>query len=174
MYIISRCLLGINCKYDGGNNANQDVIEFCKNHSYTTVCPEEAAWLDIPRDPAEIVDPNPETFKILDKSGKDLTDDFMSGTRWSLKSAELEAGTLQEPIEGAILKANSPSCGYGKVYNGKFDGTLIDGNGLFVELLLDEFNYMMNGGRSGAEGFNFSPDFKIANENNFKEVFGIK
>ena len=174
MYIISRCLLGDNCKYDGGNNANQDVIEFCKTHTYTTVCPEEAAWLDQPRDPAEIVDPNPESLKVLDKSGKDLTDDFLIGARWSLKSAELEAGTLQEPIEGAILKANSPSCGFGKIYSGKFDGELKDGNGVFVEMLLDEFNYMINGGRSGAEGFFFSPDFKIANENNFKEAFGIK
>lgn len=174
MYIISRCLLGNNCKYDGGNNLNQDVVEFCKNHSYTTVCPEEAAWLDIPREPAEITSSDPSSFQIKDKSGKDLTSDFILGAKWSLKSVELEAGSLMEPIEGAILKENSPSCGFGKIHNGKFDGGYVEGNGIFVELLLDEFNYLTNGGAAGSEGFKFSPDFKIANENNFKEVFGIK
>ena len=67
MYIVSRCLLCDNCKYDGGNNYNEDVVEFCKTHSYVAVCPEGAAWLPTPREPAEIVDNNPATFKVVDK-----------------------------------------------------------------------------------------------------------
>lgn len=173
MYIISRCLLGENCKYNGENNYNEDVVEFCKTHSYVAICPEGAAWLEIPREPAEIVDNNPATFKVIDKSGKDMTEDFFSGAAWSLKAAKLEVGTIQEEMEGAILKANSPSCGYGTIHNGKFDGGLKEGNGVFTELLLDDHQYLTSGGWSGAEGFKYSENFAIANENNFKDVFGL-
>ena len=174
MYIISRCLLGDNCKYDGTNNYNEDVVEFCKTHSYVAVCPEGAAWLDVPREPAEITDNTVESFKVVDRSGKDLTADFFSGASWSMKAAKLEVGTIQEELEGAILKSNSPSCGYGTIYDGTFTGTLKEGNGVFTELLLDDFQYLTNGGWHGAEGFKYSDNFKIANEKNFKEVFGIE
>ena len=67
MYIVSRCLLGFDCKYNGGNNKNDDVIEFCKTHDYVTICPETAAGLSVPREPAEIVPIDDEYFKVLDK-----------------------------------------------------------------------------------------------------------
>lgn len=174
MYIISRCLLGDNCKYDGGNNYNEDVVEFCKTHSYVCVCPEEAAWLGTPREPAEIVDNTVENFKVVNKLGEDVTADFFSGATWSMKAAKLEVGTIQEELEGTILKENSPSCGYGKIYDGTFSGRLKDGNGVFTELLIDDHQYLTTGGWHGAEGFKYSENFKIANEKNFKEVFGIK
>ena len=68
MYIVSRCLLGFDCKYNGGNNKNDDVIEFCRTHDYVTICPETAAGLAVPREPAEIVPIDDEYFKVLDKS----------------------------------------------------------------------------------------------------------
>ena len=91
-----------------------------------------------------------------------------------MKAAKLEVGTLQEEMEGAILKSNSPSCGVGTIYDGTFTHTEKEGNGVFTELLLDDFQYLTTGGWHGAEGFKYSPDFKVATEKNFKEVFGIK
>ena len=130
MYIISGCLLGHNCKYNGGNNHSQAVTEFCKNKKYVVICPESAGRLPVPRPPAERVG-----GKIVDRVGKDLTAAFLKGAEISLKTsltAALEAG---EPIEGAILKANSPSCGSGLIYDGTFSGNLVEGDGVFAEML---------------------------------------
>lgn len=130
MYIVSGCLLGRNCKYNGGNNANEDVIEFCKTHKYIEVCPESAAKLPCPRPPAEIVG-----SKVLNKYGKDLTIDFDRGAELSINTCLTMRDLTGEPIEGAILKANSPSCGCGKIYDGTFTGTLVDGYGVFARRL---------------------------------------
>ena len=81
MYIVSACLLGQNCKYNGGNNRNEDVVEFCRTHKYVTVCPESAGRLPSPRPPAEKVG-----SKIMDKNGNDLTEAFIRGAEISLKS----------------------------------------------------------------------------------------
>ena len=130
MYIVSACLLGQNCKYNGGNNLNEDVVEFCKNHKYVTVCPESAGKLPTPRPPAEKVG-----GRIVDKDGKDVTDAFLRGADISLKSCIEMARLSGEEIEGAILKANSPSCGVGQIYDGTFSGTLTEGNGVFAGML---------------------------------------
>ena len=130
MYIVSACLLGQNCKYNGGNNRNEDVVEFCKNHRYVTVCPESAGRLPSPRPPAEKVG-----SRILDKNGNDLTEAFIRGADISLKSCMEMARLSGEEIEGAILKANSPSCGVGHIYDGTFSGTLTEGNGVFAGML---------------------------------------
>ena len=130
MYIISKCLLGENCKYNGGNNRNQEILDFCKTHEYIAVCPEGAANLPIPREPAERVG-----SKILNRSGQDLTDSFLEGARLSLEKALKVSKQKKQPIEGAVLKANSPSCGCNKIYDGTFSGTLTDGDGCFVQLL---------------------------------------
>ena len=130
MYIVSACLLGQNCKYNGGNNRSDEVVEFCRTHRYVAVCPESAGRLPSPRPPAEKVG-----NRILDKRGNDLTDAFVRGAEISLKSC-LEMSRLSgEKIEGAILKANSPSCGAGHIYDGTFSGTLIEGNGVFAGML---------------------------------------
>lgn len=133
MYLISGCLLGHNCKYDGGNNRNEKILEFCKTHDYIVVCPESAAKLPQPRDPAEWLN-----GKIMDCSGKDLTDDFFRGARLSVEYAENIALEQGKKIEGAILKAKSPSCGSGKIYDGTFSGTLIDGDGCLTKMLKDK------------------------------------
>ena len=130
MYIVSACLLGQNCKYNGGNNLNEEVVEFCKNHKYVTACPESAGKLPTPRPPAERVGAS-----ILTKEGKDVTDAFVRGADISLKSCMEMARISGEEIEGAILKANSPSCGIGQIYDGTFSGTLTEGNGVFAGML---------------------------------------
>ena len=93
MFIVSRCLLGFDCKYNGGNNKNDDVIEFCRTHDYVTICPETAAGLSVPREPAEIVPVDDEYFKVLDKSGNDLTRAFDEGAQFSLNSVLVEQGS---------------------------------------------------------------------------------
>ena len=130
MYIVSACLLGQNCKYNGGNNLNEEVVEFCRNHKYVTVCPESAGKLPAPRQPAEKIGD-----RIVDKEGKDVTDAFLRGADISLKSCMEMARISGEEIEGAILKANSPSCGVGQIYDGTFSGTLTEGNGVFAGML---------------------------------------
>jgi len=132
MFLISACLLGNNCKYNGGNNYHQDVIDFCEEHSYYPVCPEGISGLPTPRPPAEFIGD-----RVIDKEGADVTSYFVKGAELSLKLAEEEAERRGEVIEGAILKANSPSCGSGKIYDGTFSGTLIDGSGCFTRMLLD-------------------------------------
>ena len=130
MFIVSKCLLGENCKYNGGNNRNEKVIEFCKTHSYIAVCPEETAKLPCPRPPAE-----KKGDKIIDKEGKDLTYDFRQGALRAFLACLQEAVERDERFEGAILKANSPSCGHGQIYDGTFTGTLTEGNGVFADIV---------------------------------------
>ncbi len=130
MYLISGCLLGYNCKYDGGNNRNEKVAAFCREHDFAVICPESAAKLPQPRDPAEWKD-----GRLVNRSGKDLTEDFLRGARICMEYAEKTAAEKGQKIEGAILKAKSPSCGSGKIYDGTFSGTLTDGDGCFTTLL---------------------------------------
>jgi uncharacterized protein YbbK (DUF523 family) len=173
MYIISRCLLGFDCKYDGGNNRNEDIIEFCRTHDYVTVCPESAAGLTSPREPAEIVMTGTER-KVADRNGRDLTELFDYGARLSLESVLVEARSRKDHsciIEGAILKARSPSCGAGSVYDGTFTGTLTGGLGIFADKLLDACLEERNDRSISDENRLFSPGFKVCDESNFKRVF---
>ena len=179
MYIISRCLLGHDCKYDGGNNRNEELIEFCRTHDYVTVCPETAAGLEVPRDPAEITGvelaEGKARFTVMSKSGQDMSDDFDYGARLSLASVLVEAGNRVDRkgiIEGAILKANSPSCGTGAVYDGTFSGTLTRGFGVFADKLVDACLEERNNPDISDENRLFAPDFKLCDENNFSRVFG--
>ena len=133
MYIVSSCLLGQNCKYNGGNNRCQEVIDFCEQKKYIAVCPESAAKLPCPRPPAERVGD-----RIVNNQGRDVTAAFEKGAQLSLGTCTTLAGFAGEELKGAILKANSPSCGCGQIYDGTFSGTLTEGNGVFTELLLKE------------------------------------
>lgn len=132
MYLVSRCLLGANCKYNGGNNFCQEAADFYADHSCLGVCPEAASGLPAPRPPAERIGD-----RVIDKEGKDVTDAFENGAVISLLAALQEAQRRGEEIEGAILKANSPSCGSGRIYDGSFDGTLTEGWGCFAAKLRD-------------------------------------
>ena len=132
MYLISGCLLGRNCKYNGGNNYNQAVTDFCRGRNICEVCPEEAGGLPVPRPPAEY-----QGEHIVDKEGRGVTEAFERGAEISLQKALKMSKDLGEEIEGAILKANSPSCGSICIYDGTFSGTLIEGRGCFAGKLLD-------------------------------------
>ena len=138
MYIISACLAGENCKYNGGNNYNESVCQFTKKHNCIMICPETDGGLDTPRPPAEQIRSEERCarkIKVINKEGRDVTEEFYRGAEISLRKAEELAGELGEPVEGAILKANSPSCGAGTVYDGTFSGRLIKGDGIFAGML---------------------------------------
>ncbi len=133
MYLISGCLLGQNCKYNGGNNACEAVKGFAKMHSFFAVCPETAGGLPVPRPPAERRDGG-----VFDKDGRDVTYAFVRGSEICLSEALSEAKRRGEEIEGAVLKARSPSCGCGSIYDGTFTGKIVSGNGIFVQMLLSK------------------------------------
>lgn len=130
MYIISGCLLGNHCKYNGGDNRNEAVCRFASKHTYVVVCPETAAALPVPREPAEQID-----GRILDRSGQDLTEDFLRGAEISMEKVREAAREMREPLEGAILKARSPSCGVREIYDGSFTGRTVPGDGCFAKML---------------------------------------
>ena len=126
MIIVSACLVGINCRYDGGNNANQKVIELVNKGFAIPVCPEQLGGLPTPRIPAEII-----RNKVINKNDEDITDYFKKGARETLQISKL--ANCRE----AILKQNSPSCGYGKIYDGTHTGKIIAGKGITAKLLED-------------------------------------
>ena len=128
MYIVSACLLGENVKYSGGNNYTETVAEFLKDKEFIPVCPETAGGLPIPRLPSER-----QGDRIVSKAGEDVTEAFLKGARRCLEKVLEKAG--DEEIEGAILKARSPSCGSGVIYDGTFSGVKIPGDGVFAALL---------------------------------------
>ena len=130
MYIISACLLGENCKYSGGNNYCQWVADFAEKHKYISVCPECEGGLPVPRPPAEIAGD-----RVVNSGGRDVTAEFTEGARISYERVKNTSAELGESIEGAILKAKSPSCGRDRIYDGTFSRTLTEGDGYFVRLL---------------------------------------
>ncbi len=177
MYIISRCLLGDNCKYDGGNNLCEALVEFCKTHDYVAVCPEVAGGLPVPRKQDEIVVDDDGSWKLSSEDGEDFSEAFDYGARLSVASVLVEAGNRQEHrgiIEGAILRANSPSCGAGAIYDGSFTGTLTGGNGVFVDKLIDACLEERNNPYIADENRLFSNSFEICTQDNFAKVFGDK
>lgn len=124
MYLVSSCLIGDNCKYSGGNNLSEAVVDFLKDKEYIKVCPEELGGLPTPRDPAEIVGD-----RVLSKVGNDVTHEFRMGAKATLIEA------IKNGIGTAILKEGSPSCGCNKIYDGTFSSVRIDGMGLTAQLL---------------------------------------
>lgn len=129
MYIVSACLAGVNCRYDGKNNLDKRILELVKRGEAILVCPEQLGGLTTPRDPSEIVYENG-IIKVKSIKNKDVTDNFERGAVEVLKLAK-EIGT-----EKAILKSKSPSCGCGIIYDGTFSGKLIQGNGVTAKLLI--------------------------------------
>ncbi len=134
MLLISACLLGENVKYNGGNNYCKLLKKYKNLGLFLPVCPECLGNLPVPRPPAEIKNGTGHMVlegeaKVLDKSGRDITENFINGAEAVLELAQ------QAGIKYAILKARSPSCGAGKIYNGNFDGTLIGGDGITAALL---------------------------------------
>ncbi|AGK95556.1 DUF523 domain-containing protein [Clostridium pasteurianum] len=130
MYLVSACLVGINCRYDGKNSENKIVAELVKQGKAIPVCPEQLGGLPTPRASCEIVMDEKGNIKILTKEEKDCTNEFAKGAEETLKIAKSNG------IKKAILKSKSPSCGCGFIYDGTFSGNLIEGKGLTAELLI--------------------------------------
>ena len=124
--LVSACLLGRNCKYNGGNNLSEKTVEFVKNKEVIEVCPEVLAGLGIPRIPIEIVN-----GELRDRDGVSKDAVLREAIAKILKEIE------GEDIDCAILKSRSPTCGPRQVYDGTFTGTLRDGAGLFAQALMD-------------------------------------
>lgn len=124
--LVSSCLLGINCKYNGENNLNEKVLEYIKDKEVIPVCPEIFGGLSTPRPPSEIIN-----SKVMNNIGEDVTKEYIKGAEETLKLAKLFG------VKKALLKSKSPSCGKGNVYDGTFTSTLIEGNGITTKLLLD-------------------------------------
>ena len=144
--IVSACLVGINCLYDGTCSKIDKIVKMVIAGKAIPLCPELLGGLGIPRLGGEITINNNNTKSVINKAGKDLTPFFEKGAQKTLEFAKiLEADT-------AILKARSPSCGYGKIYDGTFSGKLKEGNGLTSDLLSKN-------------------NIAIYNEGNFKEKF---
>lgn len=133
MYIISGCLLGENCKYSGGNNFSKEVQDFAEKNSHIAVCPEVEAGMTIPRVPMEIAGD-----KVISMNGEDLTEVLKKGCLNTWNRIVAVAEEKSETFEGAILKAKSPSCGCGIIYDGSFTHSEIEGDGLFAGFLKDK------------------------------------
>ena len=122
--LVSACLLGTNCRYDGGNNGREAVLALLEQHTLIPVCPEQLGGLSTPRPPVEW-----QGDKAYNNQGQDCTVQFCKGAREALRIAQLYGCEL------AILKAKSPSCGNRQVYDGTFSGHVIDGMGETARLL---------------------------------------
>ena len=122
--LVSACLLGKNCKYNGGNKLNQGVLGFIEGHEVIGVCPEQLGGLSTPRLPAEIVD-----GVVTNKEGVSVDNEFRKGAQEALAVA------LENKVDLAILQSRSPSCGVKEIYDGSFSGKKIKGQGVFAKLL---------------------------------------
>ena len=124
--LISACLAGINCKFNGKNNLlDREILdEISKRYHLLFVCPEVFGGLSTPREPAEMIN-----GLILTKTAKDVSENFINGAKICLKIAKLNG------CKKAILKARSPSCGSGQIYDGSFTKKLIFGDGVAAKLL---------------------------------------
>ena len=123
--LVSACLLGENCKYNGGNNYNPRVAAFLEGKEVVPVCPEMHAGLGVPRTPVEIVN-----GVIMSRDGEN----FDAQLRGAV--ADIMA-TLDKDIDCAVLQSRSPTCGVNQVYDGTFSGTRIAGSGVFAQALKD-------------------------------------
>jgi len=134
--LVSACLLGTNCKYNGGNNLTPKVMELNKEHEIIPVCPEELGGLLTPREPCEIQEGSGKDVLegkvlVLNKEGENVTQQFTEGAKETLALAKKYGCPV------AVLKSRSPSCGCGSIYDGTFSGQLKEGNGVTAQLLLD-------------------------------------
>ena len=122
--LVSACLLGLCCRYDGQSKQNEQVLALAKKHELIPVCPEQLGGLPTPRPPAEI-----QNGRVISCMGLDVTAQYEKGAAEALRLYDLLH------CDCALLKARSPSCGAEKIYDGTFSGTLIPGRGIAARLL---------------------------------------
>ncbi len=124
--MISACLAGENCKYNGGNNRNEKVLQLMEKNDVITVCPEQMGGLPTPRVPAEIKD-----GVVTARDGRVVDKEFRAGAAKCLEIA------MHEQPDLIVLQSRSPSCGVNQRYDGTFTGTLVDGADVTAQLLMD-------------------------------------
>ena len=122
--LVSACLLGVRCRYDGASKPNEAVLKLMERHTLIPVCPEQLGGLATPRPPAER-----QGEAVRTQSGTDVTEQYRRGAEEALRLCRLY------DCRAAVLKERSPSCGSGEVYDGTFSGALTDGDGVTAELL---------------------------------------
>ena len=122
--LISACLLGENCKYNGGNNYSAAVAEFLKDKEVLSICPEMMAGMGCPRTPIEIVE-----GVLMDRNGNNVDA--------AMRQAVVQAMEMirKEDIQCAVLQSRSPTCGVNQVYDGSFSGKLVNGSGILAQEL---------------------------------------
>jgi len=124
-FLVSACLLGLPCRYDGAGKPCPAVLELAGQHELIPFCPEIYGGQPTPRPPAEIVG-----SKVINREGADVTAQYQRGADLALELCQRLC------CQAAILKEKSPSCGLGQVYDGTFSGTLVPGNGITAQKLL--------------------------------------
>lgn len=124
--LVSACLLGDACRYDGKSKPCEAVLRLRESHTLIPICPEVMGGLSTPRVPSEVQ----KDGTVRNREGLDVTLQYQTGAREVLQVA------LNENCEGAILKERSPACGKGRIYDGSFTKTLTEGNGICADLLL--------------------------------------
>lgn len=123
--LVSACLVGRNCKYNGGNNYSEKVMEFLKDKEVIEVCPEVLAGMPSPRPRVEILN-----GKLIDEFGNDVDEKYRNGVAKTLEQIQ------GQDIDLAILQSRSPTCGVKQIYDGTFSGKLLDGQGALAEALV--------------------------------------
>ena len=122
--LVSACLLGENCKYNGGNNYNAAVVEYVKGKQVLPICPELMAGMGCPRTPIEIVD-----GVLMDRNGNNVDAAMREAVAQAIEMIR------KENIQCAILQSRSPTCGVNEIYDGSFSGKLIPGSGVLAQAL---------------------------------------
>lgn len=122
--LVSACIMGVNCKYNGKNNENIAAMNFLKDKEVISICPEVLAGMKIPRSCAEIVD-----GRVVDENGNDVSLEYDKAVAVALSKIQ------KEEIDLVILQSRSPTCGVNQIYDGSFTGKLIPGMGLFAKAL---------------------------------------
>nr|WP_090885987.1 DUF523 domain-containing protein [Evansella caseinilytica] len=134
MILVSSCLAGLEVRYNGTHRLNHVIRKLMEENKAVTACPELLGGFSTPRDPAEIIGGDGEDVlagraKVVDKAGRDVTEEYIKGACATLEMANEVKATA------VVLKENSPSCGSSMIYNGDFTGEKIPGNGVTSALL---------------------------------------
>ena len=122
--LVSACLLGVRCRYDGDSKPCQAVMDLAKEHELIPICPEQLGGLPTPRPPAEI-----QGERVVTCDGRDVTAEYKKGAEETARLYQILG------CDCAVMKARSPSCGCEQVYDGTFSGTLIPCDGFAVQAL---------------------------------------
>ena len=125
--LVSSCILGENCKYNGKNNRNELALDFLKDKEVVSICPEMLAGMSTPRACAELVD-----GVVMDHAGNNLDADYRKAVALALSEI------MEEDFDLVILQSRSPTCGVNTIYDGTFSGKITPGSGIFAKALIEK------------------------------------